>query len=164
MARSHPMLRMVILGNHFMVFLSSLIVMALASYFIHRDSYRGTHIIFQEVIATITLAIYLFGMVLPLIDSYGGYLMPLNLILSYLWLTSFIFSAQDWSRGRCYYTAPLLGNCGKKHTMEAFNFLGLFFLICNTLAEAMLWRSHRSDNVLVKNGAGHRTDNSAAVV
>lgn len=75
--------------------------------------------------ATITLAIYLVGMVLPLVDSYGGYLVPLNFVLSYLWLTSFIFSAQDWSGNRCSYTAPLFGNCGKKHTMEAFNFIGL---------------------------------------
>lgn len=136
------MLRMLVLGNHFMVFLSSLIVMALAAYFISRHSYRGTHIIFQIVVvsrvfageshrtnssvqATITFVIYLFGMLLPLVDSYGGYLMPLNLILSYFWLTSFIFSAQDWSGNRCYYTSPLLGNCGKKHTMEAFNFLAL---------------------------------------
>lgn len=64
-------------------------------------------------------------MLLPLVDSYGGYLMPLNLILSYFWLTSFIFSAQDWSGDRCYDTGPLFGHCGKKHTMEAFNFLGL---------------------------------------
>lgn len=52
MARSHSMLRMVILGNHFMVFLSSVIVMGLAAYFISRDFHRGTHIVFQVVVVS----------------------------------------------------------------------------------------------------------------
>lgn len=46
------MLRMLILGNHFMVFLSSVIVMALASWFIHRSSFRGAQLVFQEVIVS----------------------------------------------------------------------------------------------------------------
>lgn len=39
-----------------------------------------------------------------------------------------------------------------------------FFLICNTLAEAMLWRLHRSDSGVVKNGTGRRVDNTTTPV
>ncbi|PHH87246.1 hypothetical protein CDD83_9129 [Cordyceps sp. RAO-2017] len=158
------MLRFLILGSHFMIFLSSLIVTALLSYFIHTNSFRGAHLIYQEVIATVTLAIYLFGMLLPLIDSYRGYLMPMNLILSYLWLTSFIFTAQDWGGGRCIFSPPNFGECRKKHAAEAFTFLAFFFLICNTVAEGYLLRTHGSNKGLTKERTDRAADNSANVV
>ncbi|KJZ71517.1 hypothetical protein HIM_09105 [Hirsutella minnesotensis 3608] len=158
------MLRMIIMFNHFMVFVSSVIVTGLVSYFLARDPYRSAHLIFQEVIAVITLLFWMFGTFLPLVDRYGGYLMPANLIMSYLWLTSFIFSAQDWSGNRCWYTGPRSGNCGRKHTIEAFNFIALFFLLSNTVAEAILMRS-RVDKIAVKDGVpGRRTDNMASAV
>lgn len=62
-------------------------------------------------------------MILPLIDRYGGHLWPVNLLLSYLWLTSFIFSAQDWARGRCSSYSDGFGKCGLKKTVIAFNFI-----------------------------------------
>lgn len=64
-------------------------------------------------------------MILPLVDRYGGHLWPINLALSYLWLTSFIFSAQDWARGRCTDYSDGFGKCGLKKTVIAFNFLAL---------------------------------------
>jgi hypothetical protein len=64
-------------------------------------------------------------MVLPLVNAYGGQLWLANHILSYLWLTSFIFSAQDWAGGRCTTHAPTFGKCGLKKTVVAFNFLAL---------------------------------------
>ncbi|RDA94624.1 putative heat-labile enterotoxin [Ophiocordyceps camponoti-saundersi (nom. inval.)] len=139
-------------------------VTGILSYFLHRSSYRDTHIIFQEVIAVITFFAWLFGMLLPLVDRYKGHLMPVNLILSYLWLTSFIFAAQDWSGDRCYDGPPILENCGKKHTAEAFMFLTFFFLLCNTVSEAMLWRSIPSDSTFSKTGTARGVDSSAARV
>jgi hypothetical protein len=68
----------------------------------------------------ITLFFYLFAIVLPALKSYRGYMLPLNLALAYLWLTSLIFTSQDWSGGRCggYY-------CALKHTVQAFYIIGL---------------------------------------
>lgn len=75
--------------------------------------------------ATITLAVSIVAMVLPFIHRYKGYLLPFNLIMSYLWLTSFIFSTQDWAGGRCPLNGPGSGDCGLKKTVIAFNFLAL---------------------------------------
>lgn len=75
--------------------------------------------------ATITFAVWTLGMILPLIGRYGGHLWPANLVLSYLWLTSFIFSAQDWARGRCITYSDGFDKCGLKKTVVAFNFLAL---------------------------------------
>lgn len=65
-------------------------------------------------------------MFLPVIKSYRGYMLPLNLILSYLWLTSLIFSAHDYSGRRCiFHSPPLLNRCRLKHTVQAFQIIGL---------------------------------------
>lgn len=122
-----------LLGLHnFLIFASSAILTGLLSHFIHRAhrmgySARGlgVHIIFQEVIAVLTLFLYLFAMFLPALKSYRGHLLPLNLALSYLWLTSLIFSSRDYSGGRCSYGPPYFGHCRLKHAIQAFWILGL---------------------------------------
>ncbi|KAF4591793.1 might be a transmembrane protein [Ophiocordyceps camponoti-floridani] len=150
------LLRIVVMGNHLAVFISSVIVTGLVSHFLQRYSHRGTHIVYTEVIAVITVALYMFGMILPLFDFYEGFLMPVNLAFSYLWLTSFIFAAQDWSGDRCVLAPPGRGECGKKHTIEAFTFLAFFFLLCNTIAEALLWGLHRRDFSFFRKSGSHR--------
>ncbi|KAG8408132.1 hypothetical protein J3459_018146 [Metarhizium acridum] len=144
---SHSSLRGLAVANHFVVWLSAVIVTGAVSWFISRfsTSENSTHIIYQEVIATITLALWTFGMVLPLVGAYRGHLWPVNLAFSYLWLTSFIFSAQDWSNGRCHVVGPGYGRCNLKRTIAAFNFLAFFFLLCNTIVEGLIFRAHRSD-------------------
>ncbi|PHH62846.1 hypothetical protein CDD81_6646 [Ophiocordyceps australis] len=144
-------LRMLATANHFMIFLSALIVTGILSYFLHKFPQRNTHLIFQEVVAVITFIIYLVGTVLPFMENYHGHMVPLNMILSYLWLTSFIFSAQDWSGNRCYPTYPAVGQCGKKHTVEAFNFLAFLFLLANVITEGLIWRARRTDGIVTKN-------------
>ncbi|KAI8648657.1 hypothetical protein NCS57_01477500 [Fusarium keratoplasticum] len=140
------LLRTLTLLNHFMVFASAAVVTGLLSYFMNEYPYRGVHIVYQEVIAVVTLAVYLVAMIFPLIKSYWGHFMPLHLIFSYLWLKSFIFSTQDWNRGRCWTAPPGQGLCEKKHTVEAFNFLAFpyfsFLLFCDALAEALIWKAH----------------------
>lgn len=65
-------------------------------------------------------------MILPALKAYRGYMLPLNLALTYLWLTSLIFSSQDYSGGRCYWNSPpLVDRCGRKHTIQAFHIIGL---------------------------------------
>ncbi|OAQ65522.1 hypothetical protein VFPPC_16354 [Pochonia chlamydosporia 170] len=76
--------------------------------------------------AVVTMPIYLIAMISPLFSSYEGYFLPVNFIFSYLWLTSFIFSATDWSGVLCR-EAPL-GKCSLKRTVESFNFILLLGL------------------------------------
>ena len=76
--------------------------------------------------AVLTLLLYLIAIVLPALKSYRGYMLPLNLALTYLWLTSLIFSSQDYSGQRCQYYSPRFVNrCGLKHTVQAFHIIGL---------------------------------------
>ncbi|GAO18898.1 uncharacterized protein UV8b_02776 [Ustilaginoidea virens] len=151
--------------NHFIIWASAIIVTALISWFINVFSTwsNRTHIIYQEVIAVVTLAFWTIGLVLPFIGAYKGHLWPLNLIFSYLWITSFIFSAIDWSNNRCRIVGPALGRCGRKRTIAAFNFIAFFFLLCNTLIEAYIWAAHRRDRDGVRNGvAKERPSTSSA--
>lgn len=109
-----------------LIFASSAILTGIISWFLHRYAFRNTHLVYMEVIAVLTLFIYLFTLVLPFLKSYRGYLLPLNMILSYLWLTSLIFSSQDYSGHRCRYNSPPgVGHCRLKHTIQAFQILGL---------------------------------------
>jgi hypothetical protein len=109
----------------------------------------------------LTVFFYLIAMVLPALKSYRGYMLPLNLALTYLWLTSLIFSSQDYSGNRCrsYYSVAV-SRCGLKHTVQAFHIIGLcvsilrlqnlgsnmtydsVFLLLNTILEALMWASH----------------------
>ncbi|KAL7944975.1 hypothetical protein V8C42DRAFT_324226 [Trichoderma barbatum] len=88
-------------------------------------------------------------MILPLVNAYGGHLWLADHILTYLWLTSFIFSAQDWTGGRCRSIGPTSDKCGLKKTVVAFNFLAFFFLLANTFIEGLLYRAHRDQRVHV---------------
>ncbi|KAM7193254.1 hypothetical protein V8F33_007954 [Rhypophila sp. PSN 637] len=143
-----------LLGLHNALILSSsAILTGLLSHFIHRAhqlgySSRGlgVHIIYQEVIAVLTLFLYLFATFLPALKSYRGYLLPLDLALSYLWLTSLIFSSRDYSGGRCSYGPPYFGHCGLKHAIQAFWILGFCMLLFNILTEAMMWAGHKASN------------------
>ncbi|KAK3693064.1 hypothetical protein B0T22DRAFT_367887 [Podospora appendiculata] len=145
--------------NNFIILSSSAIITGILSYFIHRYRGRGTHLIYQEVIAVVTLFLYLFAVFLPILKSYRGYLLPLNLALSYLWLTSLIFSSQDYSGRRCYYNSPpLVNHCGLKHTVQAFNIIGFSMLFLNTIIEALMWASHRGTKLF---GNGVATEKNA---
>jgi hypothetical protein len=61
-----------------------------------------------------------------MMKSYKGYLAPLAWIFSYLWLTAFIFAAQDYEYGSCALNSPaFMNNCSLKRTLEAFAFIAL---------------------------------------
>ncbi|RFU77098.1 hypothetical protein TARUN_5143 [Trichoderma arundinaceum] len=132
-----------------MTWISAIIVTGLVGNFLERFSNRGVDIVYMEVILTsmrqavITMVVYLVGMIAPCLPKYGGHLAPLHLIFSYLWLTAFIFAAQDWSHHRCRNSLPRAGLCGRKHAIEAFNFLAFFFILCNLIIEGLLFRAHR---------------------
>ncbi|TFA98667.1 hypothetical protein CCMA1212_009524 [Trichoderma ghanense] len=127
---------------YLMTFISSIIVVGIVGNFLERFSNRGVDIVYIEVIAVISMVVYLIGMIAPWLPKYGGHLAPLHLIFSYLWLTSFIFAAQRWSHHRCRFSIPAPGQCGKKHAVEAFVWLAFFFILCNLIIEAFLYRAH----------------------
>ncbi|EGR47978.1 uncharacterized protein TRIREDRAFT_122324 [Trichoderma reesei QM6a] len=128
---------------YLMTWISSIIVVGIVGNFLERFSNRGVDIVYIEVIAVITMVVYLVGMLAPCLPKYGGHLAPLHLIFSYLWLTAFIFTAQRWSHHRCRAGIPVGGQCGKKHAVEAFTFLAFFFILCNLIVEGLLFRAHR---------------------
>ena len=75
--------------------------------------------------ATITLGVYTLSFALPLVRKYRGYLLPFNIIFSYLWLTCFIFSTLAWVGGRCTVNGPTNEKCALKKTVIAFDFVAL---------------------------------------
>ncbi|KAG5919384.1 hypothetical protein E4U53_003998 [Claviceps sorghi] len=131
--------------NHLLVWISAIIVTGILSWIISVEPFGSsygnrTRILYEECIAVITLALWTVGMFLPLIGRYRGHMWPINLIFSYLWLTSYIFSAQDWAGGRCHYVGPVFGRCGRKRAVMVFNFLAFFFLMVNVFVEEVLFR------------------------
>jgi hypothetical protein len=128
--------------SHILTWISSAIVVGITGYFL--DNYaHGTHLIYEITIAALTLAFWLPAIVLPFTKTYRHYFIPMNLIFSYLWLTAFIFTAQDYSYGAagCDATAPAGGHCTLKKTSYAFTFLAFFFTLPALIADTLLWRA-----------------------
>jgi hypothetical protein len=77
--------------------------------------------------AAIDALLYIPALALPASNKYKGYMWPLAWIFSYLWLTAFIFAAQDYNYGLgCLAHSPTLVNkCALKKTLEAFAFIAL---------------------------------------
>ncbi|GJN74194.1 might be a transmembrane protein [Purpureocillium lilacinum] len=145
---AHGTLRALAAFCHFMVFASAVIVTGLVSAFLDRWAFRGYRVVYQEVIAVITLVIYMFAMFVPIMKTYRGYFAPVNFIFSYLWLASFIFSSQDWSGRLCSQTPLGTGRCAQKRTVEAFNFIAFFFLLINVIIEVVLFSESRDDSYI----------------
>ncbi|KAL2264517.1 hypothetical protein VTJ83DRAFT_7027 [Remersonia thermophila] len=127
--------------SNFVIFASSAILVGTISYFV-RWGYRGTWWIYPLVIAVVTLFIYLITMFLPILKRYRGYMLPVNFILSYLWVTALIFAAQRFAGGRCvFYPVPRRG-CSVAHAILTFWIIGFVFLIFNIIMEALMWAHH----------------------
>ncbi|KAF2676639.1 hypothetical protein K458DRAFT_321616 [Lentithecium fluviatile CBS 122367] len=109
---------------NFMVWASSAIVVGITGHFL-KDFDRDQHLTFEMVISAFTLALWLPSFIAPFLKSYKFYYAFPNLVLSYLWLTAFIFAAQDYNESECVLNAPTGGKCALKKTSEAFIFLAL---------------------------------------
>ncbi|KAH7394742.1 hypothetical protein BKA66DRAFT_455687 [Pyrenochaeta sp. MPI-SDFR-AT-0127] len=142
--RSSKFHRPLILANHALHWISSIIVMSIAAYFIAH--YRhNMHLRYWVSVAAIDAFLYLPALVLPLIKSYKGYLAPLAWVFSYLWLAAFIFAAQDYSSDNCVLNSPgpFVNKCSLKKTLEAFAFIAFFTNVIGTLIEGKLWDIQR---------------------
>ncbi|KAJ5188972.1 hypothetical protein N7491_005294 [Penicillium cf. griseofulvum] len=126
---------------------SAVIVMGLTSYFIHHGP-RGQHTIYQEVISTISVVFFLPAFISPFLpSSLSKVVLAIDVVFSYLWLTAFIFAAQDYSTSRCYYAIPAGLGCKRKRANEAFIFLAFIFTFFGMLLEvAALWAYRRENN------------------
>ncbi|OTA68060.1 hypothetical protein K449DRAFT_388834 [Hypoxylon sp. EC38] len=121
-----------LLASNILIWISAVIVMGIVSYFISlNDRYVSSHLIYEEVISVLTVAFFLISFIL---GTYPGYILLFNIIFSYLWLVSVVFTAADWSSE---YAGAL------SHTVEAFSFIAFFFLLFNVLYDWHLgFRGH----------------------
>ncbi|KAH6643007.1 hypothetical protein C7974DRAFT_303538 [Boeremia exigua] len=142
--RANKLLRPLLAANHVLHIISSIIVLGISAYFINEYTHN-THLRYWVALAAIDTFLYIPALVLPLIKSYKGYLAPLAWVVSYLWLTAFIFAAQDYEyNGGCAVNSPRFVNkCSLKRTLEAFAFIAFFTSLVGTLLEARLWDVQR---------------------
>ncbi|EEH39118.2 hypothetical protein PAAG_01580 [Paracoccidioides lutzii Pb01] len=125
---------------------SAVIVMGIVSYFLRRFP-RGLHTKYEEVIAVLSVVFFIPGLVSPFFPQVGGVAFPVDIIFSYLWLTSFIFTAQDYNENPCLLFGPPGARCSTKHANEAFTFLAFFACLSAAMLEIYnLWSYHQGRN------------------
>ncbi|KAJ5130008.1 uncharacterized protein N7515_006047 [Penicillium bovifimosum] len=137
------------LATRTLQWMSAVIVMGLTSFFIHRGP-RGQHIIFQEVIAVLSVLFFLPAFISPFLPTaLSRFVLAIDVIFSYLWLTAFIFAAQDYSTNRCYISQPVGVHCRYKRANESFIFLAFIFTFIGMFLEvAALWAYRRENNTV----------------
>jgi ABC-type thiamin/hydroxymethylpyrimidine transport system permease subunit len=100
-------------GTNTLIWLSAVIVMGIVSYFISQNRQQSNHVIYIEVISVLTVAFFVFSFFL---GRFARFILPFNIIFSYLWLVAVVFTAEDWSNS---YSSAL------EKTVEAFSFIAL---------------------------------------
>jgi len=143
-ARSNRFHRPAILANHALHWLSSIIVLGISAYFIHKFTHN-THLRYWVSIAAIDTILYFPAILLPAVKSYKGYLAPLAWIFSYLWLTAFIFASQDYNfNGGSFVNSPAdVNKPALKKTLEAFTFIAFLTSLIGFVLESKLWDKQR---------------------
>lgn len=96
MALSLALTRPFLLVTRFLQWSSAVIVMSITAHFINIGP-RGEHIIYQEVIAAMSVVFFIPAWISPFFPNVlSKFVLGIDIIFSYLWLTSFIFAAQDY--------------------------------------------------------------------
>lgn len=94
--------------------------MAIASYFIH-DYGRNEHTTYQEIIACTSIGFFLPSLPLAFYKGSTIYFIALDYIYSHLWVTAFIFAAQDYNQKNCSKNSPLgVDDCTLKYALESW--------------------------------------------
>ncbi|KAE8354381.1 membrane-associating domain-containing protein [Aspergillus coremiiformis] len=134
---------------------SAVIVMGITSYFIHKGP-RGLSIKYQEIIAVMSVVFFLPAFVSPFMPTaLSKFVLLIDVVFSYLWLTAFIFAAQDYNRHNCFYRAPPGISCSKKKANEAFIFLTFIFTFIGMFLEVLgLWAYRREHAPVREKTAG----------
>ncbi|PKY05739.1 hypothetical protein P168DRAFT_326065 [Aspergillus campestris IBT 28561] len=125
---------------------SAAIVLGLTSYYIHKGP-RGLLLKYTEVIATMSIVFFLPAFVSPFMPNrLSKYVLLIDVVFSYLWLTAFIFAAQDYNRDDCFLNAPPHHSCAKKKANESFIFLTFIFTFFAMFLEVLnLWADRREN-------------------
>ncbi|KAF1840344.1 uncharacterized protein K460DRAFT_360033 [Cucurbitaria berberidis CBS 394.84] len=131
--------RIAVAGCNALTWVSSVIVVGITGYFLQKYPH-DQHLIFEMIISALVLGFWLPSFVLPIFSSYKFYYAPLNFVFSYLWLTAFIFSAQDYNESQCELNAPLGGSCNLKLTSESFIFIAFFFTLVASIVDAYAYK------------------------
>jgi len=143
MAAADTLVRPGLILVRFLQWSSAVIVMGITSHFIRKFP-TGQHVIYEEVIAVLSVAFFLPGLLSAFVKKLGQFALFVDVVFSYLWLTAFIFTAQDYNSGNCALIAPPGGGCDLKKTSESFAFLAFFFTLCAALLEIFrLWTGDR---------------------
>ncbi|KAK2753328.1 hypothetical protein FQN55_003457 [Onygenales sp. PD_40] len=145
MALGNKLVRAILFFTRFLQWGSAVIVMGIVSYFINKYSHdRGQHLKYWEIIAVLSVAFFLPGLLSPFIPVIGRFAFPIDIAFSYLWLTSFIFAAQDYNWRNCHDHSPPGGRCSLKYASEAFIFLAFFASLTAAMLEIYnLWSYHQ---------------------
>jgi len=109
----------ILMGTNLLIWISSVIVMGITAWLVHENrGYASNRVIYILVISVLTTAFFLASFFL---SAFAGVFLLFNLIFSYLWLVSVVFTAEGWS------------NSGNKYllTVEAFSFIAFFLLFFN---------------------------------
>ncbi|GIJ86583.1 hypothetical protein Asppvi_005473 [Aspergillus pseudoviridinutans] len=108
---------------------SAVIVMGVTAWAVTKvDGYR---VVYPLVIAALTTAFYIPAMIVSTMRRNRGYMLPLDIVFSYLWLAAFIFLAQHVGQQNCrWFASSLSSSCTRKRTAEAFSFLAFFWTLC----------------------------------
>jgi len=70
-----------------------------------------------------------------------------DIVFSYLWLTSFIFMAEDYDHtDSCDFVSPPFISCSKKRAAQAFTFLAFFFTFLGMFLEVSTLWAYRREN------------------
>ncbi|KAJ5777525.1 hypothetical protein N7520_000771 [Penicillium odoratum] len=133
----HP-LGMVSYVTRFLLIFSAIIVLGITAWAV-----RGTKtltVIYSLTISTVTIVAVilslLIGCLLRRKTTHIFVILTTDAILSYLWLTSFIFLAQDFNRHSCR-TDRWNGEivCSRQYAAEAFSFIAFFATLVNLSLE-----------------------------
>ncbi|KIN02445.1 hypothetical protein OIDMADRAFT_18314 [Oidiodendron maius Zn] len=137
---------LVLLVNRVLQWSSAVIVMGITSYFIHRHL-RGEHSKYTEVISTMSVVFFLPGFASIWVSGRLSLLViAIDTVFSYLWLTSFIFAAQDYNWHHDCRSFPQGATCSKKYAQEAFIFLAFFFTLTGIGLELWSYWQRNRDN------------------
>jgi hypothetical protein len=102
----------VFMATSILIWISAVIVMGILSYLISLNNNVGDHIIYEEVVAVLTVALFLAAF---FVASIAGLFMLFNVIFSYLWIVVVAFTFSEFT----YSQSALL------HTVQAFSFIAL---------------------------------------
>ncbi|KAE8380109.1 membrane-associating domain-containing protein [Aspergillus bertholletiae] len=146
--------RPLLLVTRVMQWSSAVIVMGITSYFIHKGP-RGLSLKYQEIISTISVVFFIPAFVSPFMPStLSKFVLLIDVVFSYLWLTAFIFAAQDYNKHNCRLGPPPGVACSKKHANEAFIFLTFIFTFFGMFLEVLSLWAYRRENTPVREKTG----------